>query len=403
MASEKISFTRGGITLSGLLELPEGGIKCFALFAHCFTCSKNIAAATHITRALSAQGIAVLRFDFTGLGNSDGDFANTNFSSNMQDLLAASDYLREHWQAPQLLIGHSLGGAAVLAIARDVKEVKAVVSIGAPRDAAHVVKNFSANIAEIEQKGLAEVTLGGRQFTITKQFLQDVENNGEQNLKALDKAALILHSPADGIVPITEAEKIYRALSHPKSFVSLDGADHLLSNKQDAAYVAQLIAAWGARYIDKTDFTPDKPPLENAVVVEEKNHAFTQFVFTKNHTWLADEPENVGGNDSGPDPYAHLLAALGSCTAMTLRMYARHKKLPLEHIRVTLEHSKQHCEDCESADGKGGRLETIHRKLELQGDLSSAQRERLLEIADKCPVHRTLTGNLAIKTELHQG
>ena len=399
---EKIEFESNGLMLSGALESPAGAVRCYALFAHCFTCGKDVAAASRISRALTAEGIAVLRFDFTGLGNSDGDFANTNFSSNLQDLLAATQFLREHYAAPALLIGHSLGGAAVLAMAKEVPEAKAVATIGAPHRADHVAQNFAASIEEIETRGVAEVSLGGRQFAIRKQFLDDLEQHTDADLGGLRKALLVMHAPLDATVGIAEAEKIYLEAKHPKSFVSLDDADHLLSRKQDAEYAARVIAAWASRYLPER--AGDSPTVAaGQVLVEEKDHKFTQNVYSDSHHWLADEPTAVGGANTGPDPYEHLLAALGTCTAMTLRMYASHKSLPLEHVRVQLRHSRDYYADCEACDEAEKKIEVLERVVDLQGDLSAAQTERLLEIADRCPVHRTLHGDLEVKTVLGGG
>lgn len=398
----KLEFTSNGVTLSAVLELPAFQPSSYALFAHCFTCGKDIAAASRISRALTQRGIAVFRFDFTGLGNSDGDFGNTNFSSNIQDLLAACDFLRQEYQAPGMLIGHSLGGAAVLAMADQVPEAKAVVTIGAPFGAAHVAHNFSAALDDINQKGEAEVTLGLRQFVIKKQFLEDIDHYTDGDLSHLKKALLVMHAPMDGTVSIEEAEKIYRSAKHPKSFVSLDDADHLLSRKQDSEYVAATIAGWASRYLptEQQLQSQKQPVISGVVVVEEKNHKFTQHVISDSHYWLADEPVAVGGNNTGPDPYEHLLAALGACTSMTLRMYANLKKIPLDHVRVELNHSRRYIDDCEHCDEKGGNLEEIQRSLSLEGKLTDEHIERLLQIADKCPVHKTLHSNLHVTTTL---
>tara|TARA_R110001592_G_scaffold363396_2_gene687616 strand:- start:31304 stop:32515 length:1212 start_codon:yes stop_codon:yes gene_type:complete len=394
---QKVEFSSQGLQLSGALETPESNIRCYALFAHCFTCGKDVAAASRISRALTREGIAVLRFDFTGLGNSDGDFANTNFSSNLQDLIAASDFLRANYEAPALLIGHSLGGAAVLAMAADVPEVRAVVTIGAPYKAEHVTRNFSASLEQIASTGEAQVTLGGRKFSIRKQFLDDLEHHDYADLGKLRKALLIMHAPLDETVSITEAEKIYVRAKHPKSFISLDDADHLLSRKADAEYVARNIAAWVDRYLP----TPDVPSVKMSaghVRVEEKNHKFTQHVYSDSHYWLADEPTSVGGNNAGPDPYEHLLAALGACTSMTLRMYAERKSLPLEHVIVNLRHSRDYNADCQNCEGEAGKIEALERIITLRGDLTEEQRKRLLQIADRCPVHRTLHNDLQVRT-----
>ena len=405
MASQrkKVEFKgSSGENLSGLLEIPASGANSFALFAHCFTCGKDIAAASRIARALVARGIAVMRFDFTGLGNSDGDFANTNFSSNVQDLEAAADFLRSNYLAPSLLIGHSLGGTAVLKAAQSIAESKAVVTIGSPADASHVAKQFACDLDTIKHKGEASVNLAGRQFLIKKQFLDDIEAaQTTDSLGKLKKALLVFHSPVDQTVSIKEAEKIYLNARHPKSFVSLDNADHLLSQKEDSEYVAATIAAWAGRYLGarETVEAHTKDIDKGQVRVSERDHQFTQNVLSDSHFWLADEPVAVGGANLGPDPYEHLLAALGTCTTMTLRMYASRKKLPLDHVEVQLKHDRIHLKDCEDCDETGKRLETITRTVKLNGDLTEAERSRLLEIADRCPVHRTLHGHLEVITE----
>ncbi len=395
----KLSFESQGNALSALLEAPDSPPLAYALFAHCFTCGKDIAAASHISRALAEQGIAVLRFDFTGLGNSDGDFANTNFSSNVQDLLAACDYLRQEYSAPKMLIGHSLGGAAVLAAADKVEEVSAVVTVGAPHGAAHVSHNFSASLEDIREKGESKVLLAGREFLIKQQFLDDIEQYASVDFSLRKKALLVMHSPLDETVSIDEAEKIYKAAKHPKSFLSLDKADHLLTRKEDSEYVATVIAGWAGRYLE-LDAQEARAKVEKGrVLVEEKDHRFAQNVLSDTHVWLADEPKSFGGGDTGPDPYEHLLAALGACTSMTLRMYANQKNLPLDHIQVELVHSRVHQKDCEECEN-GGRLEKIERIISLEGDLSEKQRARLLEIADRCPVHKTLEGDIKVESLL---
>ena len=396
---QKVEFKSGTNTLSGLLETPESEIKFYTLFAHCFTCGKDVAAASRISRALTAKGIAVLRFDFTGLGNSDGDFANTNFSSNIKDLIAAADFLRSEYQAPKLLIGHSLGGAAVLGVSQHVAESKAIVTIGAPSDAAHVAHNFSAHIPDIEEKGEAEVSLAGRKFKIQKQFLDDINQFGTQHISRLKKALLVMHSPIDATVNIQEAEKIYQAALHPKSFVSLDNADHLLSNRQDSEYAADVIASWASRYVMDNAEIYSRKVSQGHVLVEEKDHKFTQHISTDSHYWLADEPAKVGGNNLGPDPYEHLLAGLGACTAMTLRMYAERKKLPVTHIKVELSHTRNYQEDCSQCENQTG-IEAITRNISFEGTLSKQEEQRFLEIADKCPVHKTLHSNVMVLSQL---
>lgn len=392
-----------GLTIAGLLETPDSNPHSFALFAHCFTCGKDVVSASRIARALVARGYAVLRFDFTGLGNSDGDFANSNFSSNVNDLVLAADFLRTNYRAPSLLIGHSLGGSAVLAAAHAMEEVKGVVTIGAPADPQHVVKQFDCKVDEINEAGVAKVSLAGRPFTIKKQFLEDLADQyHSKKIASLKKALLVFHSPVDATVSIDEAEKIYRSAKHPKSFVSLDDADHLLTRPVDAEYVATTIAAWATRYIHAPDNITQQTTAVTAghVLVAEKNKQFTRTVISDSHVWLADEPTAVGGADLGPDPYEHLLAALGTCTSMTIRMYANHKKLPLEDVTVSLSHDRQYIDDCEGCDEKPQKIEVINRIVTLKGELSEENRQRLLEIADRCPVHRTLKSDLEIRTQL---
>lgn len=396
----KVEFTSNGVTLRGMLESPVNEVNSYALFAHCFTCGKDIAAASRITKALTAKGIAVLRFDFTGLGNSDGDFSNTNYSSNIQDLKAAADFLQEKYQAPSLLIGHSLGGAAVLAVAHQLPEVKAVATIGAPHEAQHVVHNFSADLDKVNQDGQAEVTLGTRKFVIRKQFVDDLEQN-KSKIGSLKKALLVMHSPVDTTVNISEAEKIYRDAKHPKSFVSLDNADHLITSKADAEYIATTIAAWASRYIvASVAEVRAQEVAKGHVYVEEKDHKFTQHVYSDSHHWLADEPIAVGGKNTGPDPYEHLLAALGTCTSMTIRMYADRKKWPLQHIAINLHHQRSYNKDCQDCEQNPQQIDELNREISLQGALSTEQKARLLEIADKCPVHKTLHSHLVVNTKL---
>jgi uncharacterized OsmC-like protein/esterase/lipase len=395
----KVEFESQGQTLAGLLETPDQPIRAYVLFAHCFTCGKDIAAASRISRFLVQHGFAVFRFDFTGLGNSDGDFANTNFSSNTEDLLSAARFLKQHYQAPELLIGHSLGGAAVLAMAAQLPDVKAVVTIAAPFEASHVLHNFNAHIETIETDGHAKVSLGPREFTVKKQFLDDLRNQTTDHIKQLNKALLVLHSPVDLTVDISDAEKIYKAAKHPKSFVSLDTADHLLSKAIDSEYVAQTISGWASRYLPIPK--KDKHALTSGrVLVAEVDHKFQQEIFTDNHHWFADEPTKMGGQNSGPDPYEHLLAALGACTAMTIRMYANLKKLPLEHVEVSLSHERNYLDDAGTSDNKDSKIEALIRKIQLIGPLSDAEKTRLLEIADRCPVHKTLHNNPHVVTTL---
>jgi putative redox protein len=401
-SKSKVTFQGSqGDQLAGLLELPSVPPRAYVLFAHCFTCGKDIAAASRISRELVNHGFAVFRFDFTGLGSSDGDFANTNFTSNVQDLVAAAKHLEQHYQAPSLLIGHSLGGTAVLNAASRLSGIHGVVTIGSPAEAEHVLHQFECCIDTIERDGEAEVSLAGRKFNIKKQFIDDLRENTGQHIAALKSALLIMHSPTDNIVSINNAEKIYVAAKHPKSFVSLDHADHLLSNRQDVKYVAATIAAWALRYIPEAESSTEKTPTVDRghVLVAEKDKVFTQDVFTARHHWLADEPTAVGGADLGPDPYAHLLAALGTCTSMTMRMYANRKKWPVDKVSVDLSHTREHGEDCAACDEQHPQIDVINRTISIEGNLTDEQRNRMLEIADRCPVHKTLHGKIDIRTD----
>jgi putative redox protein len=401
MPAERFDFPNAkGEKLAAVLDRPEGTPRAYALFAHCFTCGKNVVAASRIAEALTAQGIAVLRFDFTGLGSSEGEFANTGFSSNVADLIAAADHLRKMRQAPTLLIGHSFGGAAVLAAAGAIAEARAVVTIAAPSDPAHVTHLFKDMLDTIEQQGEVEVALAGRPFRIRREFLADISG---QKLTArvaqLHKPLLVFHSPTDELVGIENASEIFLAAKHPKSFISLAGADHLLSKRSDAVYVANVLAAWADRYLDATPMPEAGDAAPRKVTVTETGGGkFQQSVTIGPHRLTADEPVAAGGLDSGPSPYDFLLAALGACTSMTLRIYAEQKKLPLERVSVTLSHSKIHAQDCAECETKEGKIDRIERVLTLSGDLDDAQRARLLEIADKCPVHRTLTSEVNIRT-----
>jgi uncharacterized OsmC-like protein/fermentation-respiration switch protein FrsA (DUF1100 family) len=401
--TERFQFTgEGGHQLAASLDLPEREPIAYALFAHCFTCGKDVLAARRIASALAAKGIAVLRFDFTGLGSSEGDFANSTFSSNVADLVRAANHLRETQKAPAILIGHSLGGAAILAAAAQIPEARAVVTIAAPSDPAHVTGLFRDRIEDIRRDGKVEVSLAGRPFHITRDFLDDIAEHGLMaHVTNLHKALLIMHSPTDDTVGIDNATRIFVAAKHPKSFVSLADADHLLSGKRDAAYAADVIAAWATRYLDPAIAEPaaDLGEAPRTVVVREtRNSKFQQTVSIGPHRMLADEPVAAGGEDSGPGPYDFVLAGLGACTSMTMRLYADRKSLPLERTTVTLKHSKIHAQDCAECETREGMLDQIDLVIGMEGDLDAEQRKRLLEIADKCPVHRTLTSEIHIVT-----
>lgn len=417
MPRQKVTFDNAqGQQLAGLLETPAEGaaIRSYALFAHCFTCGKDIAAASRISRALTKHGIAVFRFDFTGLGNSDGDFANTNFSSNVDDLLAATAMMERDFKAPQLLIGHSLGGAAILSAVDRMPSIKALATIGAPATADHVQHLFTGSQCELEANGKAEVDIGGRKFEVQKQLLDDLRAHADvEHIGHLRRPLMVFHSPIDRIVSIDEAAKIYKAAKHPKSFISLDHADHMLSKAADAEFVAQTLASWADRYLDDAPLDSDElvqltmsenvPALvktleHGEVLVTEKDLKFLRGLYTEDHHVLSDEPVSYGGRNLGPSPYDLLLMALGACTSMTIRMYANHKKIPLEDINVRLKHERIHTDDCADCEGLSGKIERITRDIELKGDLTEAQRKRLIEIADRCPVHRTLENDLVVRT-----
>jgi uncharacterized OsmC-like protein/fermentation-respiration switch protein FrsA (DUF1100 family) len=401
---ERFDFPNAaGHLLAARLERPPQEPLAYALFAHCFTCGKDNLAAKRIAEALTARGIAVLRFDFTGLGASEGDFANTNFSSNVADLVAAADHLRTTRRAPALLIGHSLGGAAVLAAAAEIPEARAVVTIAAPSDPAHVVGLFRDRVETIRERGEGEVELFGRAFRIRREFLADAaEHKLLERVAALRKALLVFHSPVDATVGVDNASRIFGAAKHPKSFVSLADADHLLSRRGDAVYVANVIAAWAERYLDASPRVEAAAEIElgSVVVAETLQGKFQQTVTIGPHRLIADEPESVGGLGSGPGPYDLVLAGLGACTAMTLRLYAGRKGFPLERVSVALKHGKIHAQDCESCETKEGMLDRIERAITLEGALDETQRAKLAEIADKCPVHRTLESEIDISTTL---
>ncbi len=400
MPAERFDFhNSNGLQLAALLDRPDVPPRAVALFAHCFTCGKHNRAARRIAEGLKQCGIAVLRFDFTGLGASEGEFANSTFSSNVDDLVAAADHLRQKLAAPAILIGHSLGGAAVLAAAHRIPETRAVVTISAPADPQHVTGLFGDRSAGEHDE--IEVSLGGRQFHVRRAFLDDI---AQQNLAAriatLHKALLIFHAPTDDTVGIDNASTIFLAAKHPKSFVSLAGADHLISREADAAYIANVIAAWAERYLEAVADvgTADHTEPGDVIVRETGRGQFQQEVIAGTHRLLADEPVAAGGLDGGPSPYALLLAALGACTSMTVRLYADRKSLPLKRASVRLRHGRIHATDCAECETKEGMIDHIDRVITFEGDLDGEQRARLLEIAEKCPVHRTLKSEIDIKT-----
>lgn len=398
----KVNFkNKQGELLAGRLELPKNRHPHnYAILAHCFTCTKNINAITNIGRALTGAGFGVLRFDFTGLGESEGDFENTNFSGNVDDLVVAANWIEENYSTPTLLVGHSLGGPAVIFAAAQLPSVKAVAVINAPSDPAHIKHLLKNSESDIARKGKAIVNLGGKDFTIKKQFLDDLENKPfTKVINEFGKALLVLHSPQDLTVFIKNAEEIFIAARHPKSFVSLDGADHLLSNKEDSQYVGNVIAGWASRYVDIPQ--PEEPSSEKEVAASlDSDDKFTTYLKLGDHYFIADEPKSFGGNNFGPTPYQYLSGALATCTAMTLQMYARRKKWEVLNVSVHINHHKEHAPDCENCENPSAKIDTLTREITLEGPLSDEQKKRLLEIADRCPVHRTLQSKIQINTSL---
>ena len=402
MNIQKVSFSnKNDEKLAGRLELPlNQKPHNFAIFSHCFTCTKNLMAVKNVSRALTEKGFGVLRFDFTGLGESEGDFENTNFSGNVNDLVEAAEFLERDYMAPTLLVGHSLGGAAAIFAAEKIESIQAVAVINSPSDPSHVMHLLKESKAEINERGKAKVNLGGIDFTIKKQFLDDLKNKPlTEIVKTFGKAILILHSPQDKTVEIKNAEEIYKAAHHPKSFVSLDGVDHLLSKKEDSRYVGMVIAGWASRYVD---IPPQEEVITKSKVAAslDNDEKFTTYLKLGDHNFIADEPTNFGGNNFGPSPYEFLSAGLAACTAMTIQMYARRKNWEVENVGVHINYSREHAVDCEFCEDASAKIDTFTREIKLEGNLSEVQKNKLLEIADKCPVHKTLHSKTQVITRL---
>ncbi len=402
MKIKKETFeNKDGEKISAVLDLPvDQKPHNYAVFAHCFTCSKNLSAVKNISRALTSNGFGVLRFDFTGLGESEGDFSDTNFSSNVDDLINVTEQFGKKYAAPTLLIGHSLGGAAAIVAANSLPEIKAVATIAAPSNTEHVKKLLTSDIDEIKTKGEATVNLSGRKFKIKKQFIDDLDNNNIQKIvKKWGKSLLIFHSPLDEIVGIDNASEIFTAAKHPKSYISLHDADHLLSEPKDSLYVGETISMWASGYLDIP--VPDKQKSNMQVVASLGEDKYTTQVQAGKHSFTADEPEKRGGNDYGPNPYDLLASAVATCKAMTMKMYAERKKWDLKEVDVHVTHSKDHAEDCNKCeDSSDAMIDKFDVLIDLEGDLNDTQRERLLEISAKCPVHRSLQNDIEFHSEL---
>ncbi|WP_026934655.1 alpha/beta fold hydrolase [Christiangramia echinicola] len=387
-------------TLKGVIELPfNKNPENFVLFAHCFTCNKNFHAPSNISKSLASKGYGVLRFDFTGLGDSEGEFEDTSFSGNVDDLVAAAKFLEKEYNAPALIVGHSLGGAAALFASAKIESVKAIVTINAPSNLTHVQKHFESSLNEIENEGSANIKIGGRSFKIKKHFVDDLEKNKDARaMNKIRKPLLIMHSPQDEIVSIDHAEELYKAAWHPKSFISLDGADHMLSNKPDSQYAGTVIAAWASNYIKETEV----PELEtdHEVMANLGHEGYTTQMVAGRHHFIADEPVKAGGSDLGPNPYELVSSGLAACTSMTIQMYARRKKWNVDNVETHVNYSKKHADDCADCENDMAKIDSFDREISLKGDLDDKQVKRLMEIADKCPVHKTLSAKAQIKTKL---
>ncbi len=404
MKSTKLKIVnRKGLTLNAHLELPANQKpNYYAIFAHCFTCSSSLSAVRNVSRALTQDGFAVVRFDFTGLGRSEGEFADSHFSANVEDLLDVHAYMAEYYDAPSLLVGHSLGGAAVLVAASKIEAVKAVATVGAPATVSHVTHLFSHQVQDIKEKGNVKVNIGGRPFIINEDFIAEFDKTDLPAIvKNLRKPLLIMHSPFDKIVGVENAERLYHNAHHPKSFVTLDDADHLLTEEKDSQYVGDVIGTWAKRYFPKAEnvmLSTEGEQLVGHLNILEDN--FTTSIQTKNHSFIADEPASIGGSDFGPSPYEYLNAALAACTVMTLKLYAERKQWDLQEVYVYVSHSRKHSDDLQVEVEKPKYLDHISKKLKFVGNLDATQIERLKEIASRCPVHKTIASEVIFETEV---
>ncbi|MCH5598907.1 bifunctional alpha/beta hydrolase/OsmC family protein [Niabella ginsengisoli] len=395
-------INKKGNKLNAHLELPANQKPhSYAIFAHCFTCNSTFETVKNISRTLARYGFGVVRFDFMGLGHSEGDFAESHFSGNVDDLISVSDYLDEHFKAPSLLVGHSLGGAAAIVAASRLQNIKAVATIGAPASVSHAKRLFSEQVKNTEGNEPVEVTIEGRPFKINAEFVKDFDKTDLIDIvKSLRKPILIMHAPHDNSVGIENARELYHHAFHPKSFISLDDADHLLTKSKDSQYVGNMIGTWAQRYFDEVENEMLDPAGEQLVAhLNVKEDKFTTLMQTRKHSLIADEPASFGGDDLGPAPYDFLSAALASCSVLTVKLYAERKGWDLQEVYSYITYSKKHSDDLMLDVEKPGQIDHLSKKLKFIGDLTDEQRTRLTEVASKCPVHKTLTSKVIIETE----
>lgn len=401
-SSQKITFENSrGEKLSARIAFPiDRKPHNFAVFANCFTSNKNFKAIRYITQSLTAEGFGVLSFDFTGLGESEGNFAGTAFSSSVDDLICAANYLKENYVAPTLIVGHSLGGAAVILAASQVDEIKAVVTSGTPSARQHVRNLLKSGIEEIEENGVAEVDIGGRPFTVKKEFIDDLVNQKLPGVvKQIRKSYLGLHSAQDTIVGIENESELYLAVRHPRSFISPDGADHLLSKEKDACCAGDLIVTWAKRYVEIPEIE-ELSTQSRVVAYLDTSEKFTTHIKADQRSLIADEPENFGANVFGPSPYQLVASGLATCTLMTLHLYAELKKWDLQEVFRHIRHETTHLEDWKDCENPKAQIDKFTRDLELIGDLDVEQKQKLLEVSGKCPVHQPPENVAHIETRM---
>lgn len=396
--TESLTFKGKSGQLHGTIEMPaREEPRAVAVIAHCFACGRNSLAAVRVARLLADRGIATLRFDFAGLGESEGQLGETGLLGNADDIVSAVAALAERGLVCTMLVGHSYGGAAIIAAASRLPAVVNLVTIGTPFEVDHVLDTIGAEREQIVREGSVRLSIFGRDAVITEEFLAQASNELQmERLANLSARLLILHARNDLVVPYEQAERLFLAASGDKDFTTLPGTDHLLTNPDAATQVVGLIDTWFTR--TERPQPPDCRPLSATVKVVTEGGMFTQFVQSHSHDWLADEPQNLGGDDRGPNPYDHLLAALGTCTSMTIMLYARRKNIPLEKVEIELEHGREHASDCLECADEGKRIDVLDRSIRFHGTIDDSQRSDLMRIANRCPVHRTLENRIEIKT-----